>query len=347
MRKLSALQLDKFVSGINQDNFLVYTKLLNITDHKVFSLVVELLNDNRISLSMLSNLPIINDHTVNNFLNDYLLHLSPQILHSPVLSSFNAAAYLEGLQGGSNHSTLIDLVRAANAHSDASIGQDPRRLVRDFRVTTDRATGYGSLQDIKNIFKTQVLPAVHTALKTFHLGDIFVSPANLPVSAAGYEDEIRGWYESIMGPFLPALTTETLYTLLLSIDNDLSKAHENVVEFHELYNFRPFTENIPKLYNQTAFEVAALGRPYNDQEVEALESSIMTVGLLPVTLSDSFSMKLYRLKLLDLCKLYRGVDGYPNRVFDDLERISDIFEAFQKLVDAAVPRIGSAFRVVA
>ena len=56
MARLSPTDLDVFVRRVNQDNFILFAKLLNLQDQDSFRTVIELLADNRINLSMLADL---------------------------------------------------------------------------------------------------------------------------------------------------------------------------------------------------------------------------------------------------------------------------------------------------
>jgi hypothetical protein len=348
MPKLSMYDLRKFTSKVDQTNFLIFAKLLNLTDQDLFNLVIELLNDNRINLFMLSGLPMISDHTVKNFVESYLIHVDPQVLHTSNVSDFSVSDYMEGLKDGANVTTLIDLLRAYNAQENLNYGKPGRKLIGDIKLTLDRSSyfGYNSLQDIKTVFDQHVNSDICNEFQTIDIQYVFPTPQSLPTPNSDRATAVRTWYSDVFSPFLGVLNNQSLHGLLYSVDETMAKSQEYVVEFHEIYNFKLYGDNIPKLHNQTAFELAALGRPYNDAEIAAIEESIYSTSIVPTSLSESISLKLYKAHIVALHKGYAGDAAYASKIIDDLEVIIEMIEHFKKVVNMILNQTHENFKVV-
>lgn len=348
MARLSPTDLDVFVRRVNQDNFILFAKLLNLQDQDSFRTVIELLADNRINLSMLADLPAINDQSVAAFLNGYIIHANPQILHTPGVSDFSAATYLEGKASGGNYSVLVDLLRSYNDQETRNYGVNQQKLVPDFQLTLDPANffAYSSTQEIRDIFAQKIMPVVRSAVNAPRLETVFPAPEALSVYHTPWQGSMREWYSTVFGPFLDTLRNAELYRLLLSVDDLMAKSQEHIVEFHQLYNFRPYADNIPVLFDRTAFELAALGRGYTPGELDAIETSIRTSLLLPTNLSESFSLKLFKVKLLELGKQYAGSAGYTDAMVRDLQTMFATIDKFKVVVNAILGRVNDVFKVI-
>jgi hypothetical protein len=348
MARLNLTELGLFTQRINQDNFILFAKLLNLQNQDSFRTIVELLADNRINLSMLNDLPAINDQTVAAFLNGYIIHANPQILHTPQTSDFNAATYLEGKADGRNLSVLVDLLRSYNDFESRNYGMNQQKLVPDFRLTLDSANffAYSSTQEIRDLFAQKIIPIVLIAINTPMLETVFPAPESLIVYHTPWQSIFREWYYTVFGPFLDTLRNDELYRLLLSIDDSMAKSQEHIVEFHELYNFHQYAANIPVLFDRTAFELAALGRGYSPAELDAIEESVRASLLLQTNLSESFSLKLFDIKLLELGKQYAGSSGYTDEMIRDLQTMLTMFDKFKIVVNAILSKLNDVFKII-
>jgi hypothetical protein len=178
------------------------------------------------------------------------------------------------------------------------------------------------------------------------LETIFPAPESLVVYHTPWQSTVCEWYRTVFGPFLDTLRNDGLYRLLLSIDDLMAKSQENIVEFHELYNFRQYATNIPVLFNRTAFELAALGRGYSPAELDAIEESVRTSLLLPTNLSESFSLKLFNIKLLELGKQYAGSSGYTDAMIRDLQTMLTMIDKFKIIVNAILGKLNDVFKII-
>ena len=274
--------------------------------------------------------------------------IDPRVLHTSSSSSFNVPVYLEGNAGPTGVKCPMDLVELYNSQENSNYGTASRKLVGDIKLSVDSSNffGYNNLQEIKTIFNQRILPSVLTQLNVSSLDAAFPSANGLPVPHTARATAVRSWYDSVFGKFIDTLREDTLYSLMYSVDDKASKAQEFIVEFHDIYNFKMYGDNIPKLFNQASFELAALGRAYSDSEVSAMEESLYSTVIAPSSLSESISFKLFRAYLIALHKGYGGNTAYADAIFNDIAIVTDAIARFNKVIDVILSKTQNNFKVI-
>ena len=157
---------------------------------------------------------------------------------------------------------------------------------------------------------------------------------------------VQRWYTDVFSPFIDVLRGAEAHSLLISVDDAQSKSQESIVEFHEIYNFKLFGDNLPGLYNQTAFDLSSKNRKYTDVEIDAIETSIYEGHLVPTALTESMTLRLFKAHLVGLHDAYTGSSSRFNLMVEDLETIVGYITKFNKVVDIAMSLIRSNFKVV-
>lgn len=337
--QLTDSQIKQFaLEEINGRNFLLYSKLLNLTDQTNYRRIIEMLYSRQINYFMLADLPIIDDESVRLFLASYDIQSSPELLfHAPATGTFRPIDYLYGKLTNVTHPYVSDLMAQYNVSENRDY--TAARVYTDFSrpraiISGRNAEAYATSQALTANFNSAVLTPLLSHFGVQDVRELFPLPEAFAVGSA-FVSSVRNKYESAI-PFLPLLNNAGAMKLLLTVGDDLSEVEKMSVESNELYNFQKYAKNLPTMHRHHMFELASLQRVYSASEMTALEGQIHDAVFSGIKLSESFSRIRYLCALVELDKAYAGFAGYFTLYISDLDAIVARIGVFKDFIDVAL-----------
>jgi hypothetical protein len=342
-------QLRAFVDEqINSRNFLLFAKLLNITNQTNFVRVVELLYNNQINYFMLNDLRIIDDQSVSNFLAQYDLTANPTVLFAAGDGVFSAQTWLSGRYDGKEFDYINNVISAYNSGANDNYLNDRKyvQIRRPAVLVADKDwRSYNSEVELRNAFQEKVVLPLLAKYGIEDIRQLFPLSAVYPVASA-YPTSIRGKYESIFGSILPYLSNADLIKVFLTVNDDNSMLDRFLVEMTEISNFQTVSESTISTHRYHLFELSSIQRPYSDSEVATQETNLHEFRFPVAKLSENYSQMMYRAELIRLSKAYGGDTDYFSAYIEDLKGLAAMVMKFNEFAKDVYANILNSIKLI-
>jgi hypothetical protein len=349
--ELTKEQIEQFVAEeINSRNFLIFARLLNIRSNANYRKVIELLATRRINYFMLNDLRIIDDQSIANFLAEFETSANPEILFSATSGTFRPSDYLEGILGGAKPETTFvkNLIAKYNAAQNQDFTSE-RKFVNVKRPATTVGKrsfeSYQTITELQNVFQEKVVLPTLKHYGVQNVREIFPMPSEYPVSAIEHAVSIRLKYESIFGDFIDQLDNDNLMSVFLTVNDSASFVERLAVEMNEIYNFQRYSRGIVDAHRYSLFEMASLGRAYNEEEIRIMEDTIHSFQFPTVKLSEHFSKLNYTCALVQLSYGYAGNPTYFDSFMVELDLLAAKIMKFKEFLDVVQGNIFNSIKL--
>lgn len=351
MIPLTKTQIDNFtVANINSRTFLIFAKLVNLSNATNFKKIIELLYYRKIDLFTLAGLPIIDDMSIQGILYAYAIKSEATTLYTPNAGSFSGYTYLEGMYNANSYNIMTEHMSNFRSYQNSVYGLNELLPVLQplrIRIGRNSAVSYDSIGTFITDFNTNVLPRVLIAFEGVanirSKFPLLVTPTNVVNPAS-----IQSKYNSLFGDFINNIDNTNLYKLVITIDGQETSSFEKfIVKFHELNNFVKYAHNIQQIHEFHTFELTSLGREYTTSELNAQLAYIYNYLFSDMKVSESFAQVYYRAKLYSLCKAYAtGSTTYFNPYINDLDMLMTYIASFKKLLDVLYLNIQNSIKLI-
>lgn len=329
---------------INIYNFGIFARLNNLTNLDNYRRIIHLLMDNLINLHQLNEISILNDSSIQEFLDNYDLRFgkSKEVTLGGSFG-FNAISYAFGLEG--KRTPLYNLFARYNELQSSKVSTED--LMNDESIFLQRmefngnSTRYSTYNDYALAFNNKILPKLLSKYKVESLDSLFPERElhfegnvheNLRRSLSLLDSESQKVFKEV-------LLTVNLPVLCGVMDDKLTSTHKYANLFNNILNIDPINQTISEVVNNYLNELAVLGKFDNPTKVNDRFIHLVAATTYEyVGLNNYFSMLFFGNALYKTTRENNGqsatnnFDEMVNEVLKRLNLFKEIYLEVGKLV---------------